>query len=107
MIAHDTEDIAFAGAARQLELLRERALGARELVELCLRRIERLDPELNAFRLVDAGGALEQADAAKRRLDAGDTAPLLGVPVAVKDNLDVAGLDTRHGLGAIPAAARR
>jgi amidase len=105
MIAHDTEDIAFAGAARQMQLLRERALGARELVELCLRRIERLDPELNAFRLVDAGGALEQADAAQRRLDAGDTAPLLGVPVAVKDNLDVAGLDTRHGLGAIPAPA--
>ena len=99
MIAHDTEDIAFAGAARQTELLREGALGARELVELCLRRIERFDPQLNAFRVVDVEGALEQADAAQRRLDAGDAAPLLGVPVAVKDNLDVAGFDTRHGLG--------
>jgi amidase len=101
----DTQELAFAGAARQAELLRERQLGARELVELYLRRIERLDSRLNAFRVVDAAGALAQADEAQRRLDAGEHAPLLGVPVAVKDNLDVAGHETRHGLGATRAPA--
>jgi amidase len=100
-----TEDIAFAGAARQAELLRSRELGARELVELHLSRIERHDPDLNAFRTVDAEGALVQADEAERRLDSGDEAPLLGVPVAVKDNLDVAGHESRHGLGATRAPA--
>jgi amidase len=101
----DTHDVAFAGAARQAELLRGREIGARELLEQHLSRIERLDPILNAFRVVDREGARAQADEAQRRLDAAESAPLLGVPVAVKDNLDVAGHETRHGLGETRAPA--
>jgi amidase len=103
--SQDTQDVAFAGAVRQAELLRSRELSARELLELHLSRIERLDPTLNAFRVVDAEGARAQADEAQRRLESGDGAPLLGVPVAVKDNLDVAGHETRHGLGETRAPA--
>jgi amidase len=86
-----TDDLAFAGAARQAELLRERQVSARELVGLYLERIERLDPSLNAFRVVLGDQALAEAERAQARLDAGETAPLLGVPVAIKDEFDVAG----------------
>jgi len=96
----DPIDIAFAGAARQAELLRAGELTARELVELHLARIARIDPELNAFRVVLAERALADADQADARLRAGDERPLLGVPVAIKDNADVAGEATLHGTNA-------
>jgi amidase len=103
----DATALAFAGIARQAELLRERAVSSRELVELYLARIERIDPSLDAFRTVFAVSALAAAAAADERRDAGDDAPLLGVPVAVKDELDLAGRVTRHGTAAYdePAAA--
>lgn len=93
-------ELAFAGAQRQAELLAERQVSSPELVGLHLARIERLDPELNAFTRVLADRARLEAEQAQRRLDAGDREPLLGVPVAVKDNVDVAGEITSHGTGA-------
>jgi amidase len=110
MTTHATandSDLAYAGLARQAELVRSGAVGARELVEHSVERIARLDPALNAFRVVRAERAFEEADAAQERLRAGDAAPLLGVPVAVKDNLDVAGELTTHGTGLVtePAVA--
>ena len=106
-ITTDTADLAYAGVAQQAELVRSGAVSARELVELSLERIERLDPSLNAFRVVRAERARAEADAAQARLDAGEAAPLLGVPIAVKDNMDVAGEATTHGTGVAgePAAA--
>jgi hypothetical protein len=95
----DEIELAFAGAARLAELVRVRTVTPRELVELYLRRIERLDPALNAFRVVYAERALADADEAARRLNDGDRAPLLGVPVAVKDQCDVAGDVTLYGTG--------
>lgn len=93
----DFADLAFAGAARQAELLRARELSSRELVEGYLARIERVEPRLNAFRVVYAERALAEAEQADARLRAGDERLLLGVPVAVKDNVDVAGDVTCHG----------
>jgi amidase len=87
----DATDLAFAGAARQSELLRTQEVSPRELVETYLRRIERIDPELNAYRKVLAERALLEADQAGARLRSGDERPLLGIPVAVKDDLGVAG----------------
>jgi amidase len=84
-------DLAYAGAARQAELLRSRELSSRELVEGYLARIGEIEPQLNAFRLVYGERALAEADQADARLRAGDERPLLGVPVAIKDNVDVAG----------------
>jgi amidase len=90
-------DLAFAGAARQAELLRAGEISSRQLVEGYLQRIARLDPRLNVFRLVFWERALAEADQADARLRAGDERPLLGVPVAVKDNLGVAGEAACHG----------
>ena len=54
------EDVAFAGLAGQIELVRSGAVSARELVEMSLGRIERIDPELNSFAAVYGERALEQ-----------------------------------------------
>jgi amidase len=98
--------LAFAPITRQAELIRGGELAPRDLVELYLRRISRLDPQLNAFRAVHDERALAEADQAAARLKAGDERPLLGVPLAIKDNVDVAGDVTTHGTSAYgePAA---
>jgi amidase len=103
----DATDLAFAGLARQAALIRSGETSSRELVELCLRRIEALEPRLNAFRVVFAERALAEAGQADGRRGAGDDRPLLGVPVAIKDDCDVAGEVTRHGSNAfdVPAPA--
>jgi aspartyl-tRNA(Asn)/glutamyl-tRNA(Gln) amidotransferase subunit A len=75
------------------EAVRTRAIGAREVVEAALGRIEELDPGLNAFIQVDADGALRQAEAIDGRIARGeDPGPLAGVPLGVKDLEPVKGL---------------
>ncbi len=98
-------DVAFEGVAAQAELVRRGGASARELVELALGRIERIGGELNAFGAVLAERALAEADRADERRTRGDRAPLLGVPVAVKDEIDIAGEVTSRGTGAITAKA--
>jgi amidase len=102
----DEVAIAFAGAARQAEMVRRAEITPTELVELHLRRIERLEPQLNAFRIVLAERALAEAKQAEARLAAGDERPLLGVPIALKDSVDLAGELTTHGTDAFPEPAR-
>ena len=102
----DPDDLAFAGAARQAELIRAGEVSSRELVELYLERIERLEPELNTFRKVMAERALADAEQADGRRAAGEERPLLGVPIAVKDTQDVAGELTTHGTAAHDGPAR-
>jgi amidase len=96
----DSSDLAFAGLAKQAAMVRAGAVSSRELVELYLERIERIDPELNSFRVVMAERALIDADQADSRRAAGDERPLLGVPIAIKDNADVAGEVTTNGTAA-------
>jgi amidase len=93
----DRIELAFAGPARQAELVRSGEVSSRELVELYLERIDRLDPQLNAFRVVMDERALTDADQADARRGSGDERPLLGVPMAVKDNMHVAGEITANG----------
>ncbi|MEA2444222.1 MAG: amidase [Thermoleophilales bacterium] len=102
----DSRELAFAGAARQAELIRQGEVSPRELVDLCLERIERLEPRLNAFRVIWAERARAEADQAAARARGGEQRPLLGVPVAVKDNVDVAGEVTMHGTAAFETPAR-
>ncbi|HEX2071087.1 MAG TPA: amidase [Thermoleophilaceae bacterium] len=90
-------DLAFAGLARQAALVRAGEVSSRELVELYLERIARIEPQLNCYSVVLAERALIEADQADSRRAAGDERPLLGVPVAIKDNVDVAGTVTTFG----------
>jgi amidase len=101
----DAVEVAFAGIARQAEMLRSRELSSRELVELYLERIERIDPNLNAYRKVLAERATSEATEADRRIAAGEAAPLLGVPVAIKDVTDVKGEVTCFGTDAFDQPA--
>ncbi len=100
------DDLAFAGAARLAELVRAKEVSPTELVELYLERISRIDPQLNAFRVVLGDQARADARRAEERLAGGDEAPLLGVPVAIKDNVDYAGEVTTHGTAAYGEPAR-
>ncbi|HEY6550213.1 MAG TPA: amidase family protein, partial [Solirubrobacterales bacterium] len=102
-----SDDLAFAGAARQAEMVRAGEVSPTELVQLCLDRIARIDPQLNAFRKVLGEKALLEAEQAEARLKAGDERPLLGVPIAIKDESDVVGEVNLHGTDAFtePATA--
>jgi amidase len=99
-------DLAFTGVAGQAELVRSGEVSSRELVETALDRIGRLDGELNAFGAVYAERALAEADRADQRRAAGQTRPLLGVPIAVKDEMDIGGEVTSRGTGAVVTRAR-
>jgi amidase len=77
-----------------------------ELVQLCLDRISRIDPQLNSFRQVFAERALLEAEQAEARLKGGDERPLLGVPIALKDDSEVAGELTLFGTAAEDRPAR-
>jgi amidase len=104
-ITNADDDLAFAGVARLGELLGSGHATPRELAEFYLARIEQLNPLLRAFISVRAERALGEADAALKRLAAGEQGPLLGIPIAVKDNVDLAGEITTHGAGGSPAPA--
>jgi len=101
-----SDDLAFAGAARQAEMVRAGEVSPRELVQLCLDRIARIDPQLNAFRKVFAEKALLEAEQAEARLKAGEERPLLGVPIAIKDEVDVVGEVNTHGTDAFTEPAK-
>ena len=78
--------------------LRAREISAAEAVDECLRRIDADNSRLNAFILVIADEARRQAAEADRELAAGqDRGPLHGVPVSVKDLLDMRGVPTTAG----------
>jgi amidase len=103
----DASELAFAGVHRQAEALRAGEVSSRDLTAMYLERIDRLGHLLNAFRVVLGDRAMAAAEAADRRIAAGESAPLLGVPIALKDNVDVAGGVTTNGTAAWdePAAA--
>jgi amidase len=93
------------GLAEMATLLSEGQLSSRAAVEEALARIEQTQPSLNAFRRVRAEAALDEAAQADRRLAAGERLPLLGVPVAIKDDTDLAGEPTSFGCaGEFPPA---
>ncbi len=74
-----------------------RAIPARAVAEAALARAEEARRLLGAFLSIDADAALRAADDVDRRVAAGEALPLAGVPLAVKDNIGVAGLPTTAG----------
>ncbi|WP_406121752.1 amidase [Streptomyces canus] len=96
-----------AGLVETARALADGTITSRALVEQALARIETSQASLNAFRIVRTKAALAEAEAADAQLAAGVRKPLLGVPVAVKDDMDVAGEPTAFGCrGEFPAVAR-
>jgi aspartyl-tRNA(Asn)/glutamyl-tRNA(Gln) amidotransferase subunit A len=88
--------------------IRERVLSPVSVVDACLARIEALNPRLNAFITVTADGARAAARTAESEINAGRwRGPLHGVPVAVKDFYDTAGIKTtaafEHFANRVPA----
>jgi amidase len=81
----------------QVDDLQSGATSAVALAERALSAIQATQGSLNAFRVVCSESALAQAAEADERLTRGERAPLLGVPVAIKDDVDLAGHPTRFG----------
>jgi amidase len=100
-------DVAFAGIVRQAEMVRRGDVTPTELVELYLERIERIDQELNAYRIVLADRAQADAKRVEQRLANGDveSMPLAGVPIALKDCEDLEGELTTWGSAAFDEPA--
>jgi len=101
-----SNEVAFAGVIGQRALLREGRISAVELLALCLARNARYDGGLNAFRTLFPDAARTAAAAADEAIAAGEDRPLLGVPVAIKDNVAVAGHAAAMGTGSPEPVAR-
>ena len=78
-------------------MLADGEVTAPELLETYLERIARLDSQLRCYRVVLPERARHEAATAQDRLDAGERLPLLGVPIAIKDDVDVADEVTTYG----------
>lgn len=92
------ESLAWASATRLRELVARDEVSPVEIIEACLARIDRLDPKLHAFVTVDREGAREAARRAEADVRSGARlGPLHGVPIAIKDDLWVAGMPATAG----------
>jgi amidase len=94
----------FATATEMLTALRARSISAVELLDLHLDRIVRHNPRINAIVIPNFDAAHAAAEAADRARTRGDDSALLGLPVTIKDAIEVAGLRATAGA---PEHARR
>lgn len=99
-MAEKTTDLETATVARLVAALSQREVSALELCDRAIARIERDDGPINAVVVRDFERARAAAREADRALATGDTRPLLGVPMTVKESFDVAGLPTTWGFPA-------
>lgn len=91
----NSPDMALLPLSELAMLIRGRGLSPVELLNAYLERIELLDPRLHAFNSLRSEGALAEAKAAEQAISRGDwLGPLHGIPVGIKDLIDVAGLPT-------------
>jgi amidase len=89
---------AFASATAMLAALRARQVSAVELLDLHRRRVARYNPQLGAIVEADFDRAATVAAAADARRARGEDAPLLGLPMTLKESINVAGLRTTVGM---------
>lgn len=96
--ASTNSEIALLPAWQLARMIREREISSRELLEVYLERIDALNPQLNAVVTLDADGARRAAAAADEATTAGqETGPLHGLPMTVKDAIEVAGMRSTGG----------
>ncbi|MGL4637836.1 MAG: amidase family protein [Beijerinckiaceae bacterium] len=81
----------------QITLLQTKALSAKELLDLTLARIDKLNPALNAIVFRDDAKATSAANMADERLKSGTARPLEGLPITIKDAMDVEGFPSTGG----------
>ncbi len=94
------EELSWMPAWQLRDVMAAGDLSPVEVTDHYLERIERFDPELKAFRQIDADGARLQAKEAERAQRRGDAVgPLHGIPVSVKEHVAVAGLQLRNFAG--------
>ena len=94
----DKADIPFLSVSQLSELIKSRQVSPVEVVAGYLERIDRLNDRLYAYLTVCRDQAVEAARASERELARGEyRGPLHGVPVAVKDNIDMKGVVTTAG----------
>jgi aspartyl-tRNA(Asn)/glutamyl-tRNA(Gln) amidotransferase subunit A len=92
---HSATQLPLLDLAQASEAVQKKQVSPVELTEACLARIERLNPELNAFITVAAEPAMEEARTAEAEIVRGEwKGPLHGLPLAVKDLAETAGLRT-------------
>ncbi|HXP04985.1 MAG TPA: amidase family protein, partial [Stellaceae bacterium] len=88
-------DLHWLTAMEAAQAIAARKLSPVELMKALLERIARLDPKLNVFIHLDSDAAMGAARAAEAEITSGSLrGPLHGVPVGIKDIIDVAGLPT-------------
>lgn len=105
MSATRVAELWLMSATELAEAIRTRQASSREVVEAHLRRIEAVNPSINAVVIVRAEQALEAAMVADRAVAAGaDLPPFHGVPFTIKENIDVAGTPTMQGFKALANA---
>jgi aspartyl-tRNA(Asn)/glutamyl-tRNA(Gln) amidotransferase subunit A len=93
--ASGTSQLPWLDLAEAGRLVQKKEVSPVELAQGCLARIERLDPKLNSFITVTADSALEEARRAEAEIARGEwKGPLHGIPVAVKDLAETAGVRT-------------
>lgn len=86
-------------AADLAAAIRGKKASSREVVQAHLERIQAVNPKVNAVTVVLADAALRAADAADGKIAAGaEVGPLHGVPITVKENMDLVGSATTHGV---------
>jgi amidase len=97
-IAHeDPTGLAYSTAGDLAKALADREISARELLDAVISRIEAIDPKINALVVRDFDRARAAVDAADAALARGERRPLLGLPMTVKEQFNIAGLPTTWG----------
>src|SRR5205085_476830 len=91
-------ELLFMPAVKATALIRSRKLSPVEYLDTVLQAIDRAQPKLNCFRMVMVEEARRDAKAAEQAVTDGvPLGPLHGVPISIKDLMDVEGVPTRHG----------
>lgn len=103
------DEIALEPATNLAARIRAREVSSRELLQMLLDRVDRINPEVNAVVTLDADRAMEAASKADDQVTAGgDLGPLHGLPVTIKDAIEVGGIRSTGGAVAlrdhVPAA---